>query len=219
MPNTRGNLAPATIENLITHEKVYCMFNPHEYTLSKQNQWKQDKVKGKNVPKVKFSQGGVQSLKLQLFFDTYADETDVRDHTKALWKMMQVTEQKKNPRSNKSEPPRVAFHWGSFYFKAVIVSLSQKFTLFSKDGTPLRTTVDVSFQQVEDPDDHARQNPTSGGGPPLKTHVVQANERLDWIAAQAYGDPTHWRLIARENHLVHPLRLREGQQLVIPPLE
>jgi len=117
MPNTRGNLAPATIENLITHEKVYCMFNPHEYTLSKQNQWKQDKVKGKNVPKVKFSQGGVQSLKLQLFFDTYADETDVREHTKALWKMMQITEQKKNPRSNKSEPPRVAFSLGELLFQ------------------------------------------------------------------------------------------------------
>lgn len=219
MPNTRGNLEPATIINLATGDQVYCMFNPHEYTLSKQNTWQQGETKGKNVPKVKFSQGGAESLKIQLFFDTYADESDVREHTEGLWKMMMVTDEKKNPRNDKSEPPHVAFHWGKFYFRAVITSLSQRFTLFLRDGTPVRTTVDVTFQQVEDPEDFAGQNPTSGGGPPLKTHVVQAGERLDWIAAQAYGDASHWRLIAAANHLTHPLRLREGQQLVIPPLE
>ncbi len=219
MPNTRGDLAPATIQDLITGDRVYCMFNPHEYTVSKQNQYSAEDIKGKNVPKVKFTQGGAQTLKLQLFFDTYAEGTDVRQHTAGLWKMMLVNEKKKNPLSNKSEPPHVEFRWGRFSFQAVITHLSQKFTLFKQDGTPLRTTVDVSFQQVEDDESFAGQNPTSGSGPPMKTHTVQAGDRLDWIAAQAYGDPTHWRLIARENKLINPLRLREGQQLVIPPLE
>jgi hypothetical protein len=219
MPNTRGDLEPATIINLATGDQVYCMFNPHEYTLSKQNSWQKGETKGKNVPKVKFSQGGAESLKLQLFFDTYADGTDVREHTDGLWKMMMVTDEKKNPRNDKSEPPHVVFQWGVFFFRAVITTLTQRFTLFLKDGTPVRTTVDVTFQQVEDPEDHAGQNPTSGGGPPLKTHIVQAGERIDWIAAQAYGDASHWRLIAETNQLTHPMRLREGQQLVIPPLE
>lgn len=219
MPNTRGDLEPATIINKTTGEQVYCMFNPHEYTVSKQNQWERKDVKGKNVPKVKFRQGGAQSLKLQLFFDTYAEGSDVREHTKGLWKMMMVTEDKKNPRNNKSEPPRVEFRWGRFSFQAVITDMTQKFTLFLKDGTPVRTTVDVSFQQVDDPEEHDRQNPTSGGGAARKTHVVQAGERLDLIAAQEYGDPTYWRLIARENGVFHPQRLYEGQQLVIPPLE
>jgi nucleoid-associated protein YgaU len=219
MPNTKGDLAPATIENLATHDKVYCMFNPNEYTLSKTNQFSTDNVKGKNTPKVKFSQGGAEELKLQLFFDTYAEGTDVRKHTQTLWKMMMVSDEKKNQTNNKSEPPHVAFDWGAFHFEAVIKTLSQKFTLFLEDGTPVRTTVDVTFQQVEDKQDHHGQNPTSGGGPPIKTHIVQAEDRLDLIAAKVYGDPTQWRLIARENGLVHPLRLREGQQLVIPALE
>ncbi len=219
MPNTKGDLAPAVIENLSTREKVYCMFNPNEYTLSKQNQYSPDKVKGKNVPKVKFSQGGAETLKLQLFFDTYADNKDVREHTQALWKMMMVADDKKNQKNNKSEPPHVSFTWGSFTFEAVITSLSQKFTLFSDKGKPLRTTVDITFQQVEDKHDHHGQNPTSGGGPPLKTHIVQSQDRLDLIAAKVYGDATQWRLIARENRLAHPLRLREGQRLIIPPPE
>lgn len=219
MANTKGDLEPAIIKNLSTGDEVCCMFNPHEYTLTKQNQWDPGKTKGKNVPKVKFAQGGAQNLKLQLFFDTYAQGSDVREHTNDLWKMMMVTEDKKNPRNNKSEPPHVEFRWGKFSFQAVITNISQKFTLFLQDGTPVRTTVDVSFQQAEDPEDHSGQNPTSGGGALIRTHIIQAGERLDWIAAQAYGNPSYWRLIAQANSITHPLRLRKGQQLIIPPLE
>ncbi len=202
------------------------MFNPHEYTLTKQNQWESDnEVKGLNVPKVKFSQGGAEQLKFQLFFDTYGEkkgprdkDKDVREYTNGLWEMMMVTEDRRRG-NNKSEPPHVAFQWGKFRFEAIITNLSQKFTLFNKDGVPLRTTVDVSFQQVTDSQNHHRQNPTSGGGPPLKVHIVQGGERLDLIATKVYGDPTLWRRIAQENHLTHPLRLREGQTLVIPAID
>jgi len=219
MPNTRGNLAPATIENLSSGDKVYCMFNPHEYTITKKNTWEAGETKGKNIPKLTFKQGGAESLKMQLFFDTFGEGNDVREHTDGLWKLMMVTEDKKNQKNNKSEPPQVAFHWGGLYFTAVITSLSQKFTLFDKDGIPLRTTVDVEFQQVEDPEEQSSQNPTSGGGPPLRTHQVQAGERLDWIAAQIYGQSGEWRRIALANGLNHPLHLRVGQRLVIPPLD
>lgn len=220
MANTKGDLAPATIKNMETGESVEFMFNPNEYTIAKQNQYSPDKAKGKNVPKVKFTQGGAETLKMQLFFDTYAEKEDVRKHTGTLWKMMMVSQTEKHQKTNKSAPPHVTFTWGNYFtFEAVIVSLSQKYSLFLEDGKPVRTTVDVSFQQVEDKGNHHQQNPTSGGGPPLKTHIVQAEDRLDLIAAKVYGDATQWRLIARENGLYHPLRLREGQQLIIPPLE
>lgn len=225
MPNTRGSLAPAVIVNLADEsKKVTCMFNPNDYTLTKQNQWKSKDAKGRNVPKVEFEQGGAQQLKLQLFFDTYAEkgaegaDVDVRQHTDELWKMMMVAEDRRR-RNNKSRPPLVEFRWGRLTFKAVITNLSQKFTLFNKEGVPLRTTVDVTFQQVADDQDPGRQNPTSGGGPPLRVHVVQAGDRLDLIAAKVYGDAAHWRRIAQANGLLHPLRLREGQALVVPALE
>jgi hypothetical protein len=219
MPNTFGDLEPATIINLTSGDQVYCMFNPHEFTVSKQNRFTSGNVKGRNVPQIEFDQGGPQTLKMQLFFDTFAEGTDVRSHTDGLWNMMMISESKLKQRSNKSEPPDVEFRWGRFSFRAVITNITQRFTLFLQDGTPVRTTVEVSFQQKEDPEDYPQQNPTSGGGPPLKTHIVQAGERLDWIAAQAYGDASQWRLIADANDIVHPLRLREGQQLVLPPIE
>lgn len=215
---TRGGLEPAVIVNQDTNETVRCMFNPHEYTLAKQNQWQRGETKGKNVPRLKFSQGGSQTLKLQLFFDTYAEGTDVREHTEPLWRMMMVNTDRTNPRSNKSEPPAVSFQWGGLNFGAVITTMSQKFTLFLKDGTPVRTTVDITLEQLGDEEDFARQNPTSGGGEAPKTRVVQAGERIDLIAYQEYEDASRWRLIAEANHLAHPLRLRPGTKLVIPPL-
>ena len=54
MSTTRGNLAPAIVKNITTGEEVPCMFNPHEYTLTKRNQWEAGNTKGKNVPKMKF---------------------------------------------------------------------------------------------------------------------------------------------------------------------
>jgi hypothetical protein len=218
MATTRGGLEPAVIVNKDTNDTVRCMFNPHEYTLTKQNRWERGETKGKNVPRLKFSQGGSQTLKLQLFFDTYAEGTDVRTHTDPLWQMMMVNSDKTNPRSNKSEPPPVSFQWGGLVFDAVITNMSQKFTLFFKDGTPARTTVDITLEQLADDQDFARQNPTSGGGEAPRTRLVKAGERLDLIAYDEYEDATEWRRIAQANALTHPLRLRPGQRLVIPPL-
>jgi nucleoid-associated protein YgaU len=220
MADAATNFERATIENLTTHEKVTCHFNPYEYTLTKSNQWDSKDAKGVNVPKVKFNHGGAESLKIQLLFDTYNNgRGDVREWTGKLLDMMMVSPDKKNQRNNKSEPPHVEFQWGKFQFKAVIASITQKFTLFDKEGLPLRATVDVTFQQVEDPQSHSRQNPTSGGGPPMKIHIVQSGERLDLIAYKVYGDAAQWRLIAQANNLRHPLHLRDGQQLLIPPVE
>ncbi len=220
MTDAAPTLERATIENLSTHEKVTCHFNPFEYTLTKQNQWDSKDAKGVNVPKVKFNHGGAENLKLQLTFDTYSSGGgDVREATGKLLDMMMVSKDKKNHRNNKSEPPHVEFQWGKFQFTAVIANLSQKFTLFDKEGVPLRATVDVTFQQVEDPQSQPKQNPTSGGGPPMKVHVVQSGERLDLIAYKVYGDATQWRLIAQANSLGHPNRVRDGQQLIIPPIE
>lgn len=215
---TRGGLEPALIINMDTGETVRCMFNPHEYTLTKQNRWERGETKGKNVPRLKFSQGGSQVLKLQLFFDTFAEQVDVRLHTELLWRMMMVNTDKTNPRSNKSEPPPVMFQWGGLVFQAVITNMQQRFTLFFKDGTPARTTIDITFEQLADEGDFPGQNPTSGGGAAHRTRVVKAGERLDLIAFEEYEDATQWRLIAQANELTHPLRLRPGQQLSIPPL-
>ncbi len=219
MPTTRGGLEPAVIINKNTGERVPCMFNPYEYTISKQNTYEPASTKGLNSPRVRFKQGGAQTLTLRLLFDTYGQGEDVRTYTAPLWRMMMVDEDRADQRTGKSEPPHCIFQWGRFEFEAVITKMDEKFTLFLKDGTPVRTVVNISLQQVVDEEAHAKQNPTSGGGTAPRTRILYAGDRLDLIAWEEYGDATRWRRIAEANGITDPLRLRPGQIIMIPPLE
>lgn len=45
---------------------------------------------------------------------------------------------------------------------------------------------------------------------------VIGGERIDQIAAEAYGDAAYWRLIAEFNDIADPTRLMPGQILRIP---
>ena len=151
---------------------------------------------------------------MQLFFDTYAKEgapQDVRkEYTGAIWEMMKIdtslSDLNSKPgqpsKNKKGRPPVVVFQWGSTWsFKAVITSIKERFTLFLPDGTPVRSTLDVTFQQVQDKDQHPPTNPTSGGVGGERVWSVSEGDTLAWIAYKEYGDANRWRLIADANRL------------------
>jgi len=219
MPTTRGGLAPAVLVNKNTGESVPCMFNPFEYTIAKSNSYEQADTKGKNIPRIRFQQGGAQTLTLRLLFDTLDTGSDVRTLTARLWNMMMVDELRTDPRTGKSEPPHVLFIWGALSFEAVITQMSEQISLFLPTGTAVRSTVQISLQQVSDELDLPAQNPTSGGGIAPQTRRLDAGDRLDIIAFEAYGDSNKWRQIAQANGIEDPLRLRPGQLIMIPPME
>jgi len=178
------------------------------------------KTRGANVPKLEFNGGNPTDLKMELFFDTYESGEDVRrSYTNGLWDLARVNSQKKDPRTHKSSPPMCEFRWGSTWsFKAVVLNISQKFTMFLSDGTPVRATVEISLRQVEDEGIYPNQNPTSGGIAGYRTHVVREGELLDWIASQEYGEAKYWRYIANVNGIGDPIRIKPGTVLSLPPL-
>jgi len=158
------------------------------------------------------------TLKMQLFFDTYATGEDVRDATNRIWKLMNIIEGKKDMTSAKGRPPMVEFQWGTTWsFKAVITDISQKFTLFRYDGTPVRATLDVTFLQAKESGTYKPQNPTTVGKPGYKRRLVKEADTIDWIAHEEYGDSAMWRFIAETNNLDNPRRLKPGQVLAIAP--
>ncbi|MBV9280403.1 MAG: LysM peptidoglycan-binding domain-containing protein, partial [Chloroflexi bacterium] len=140
-----------------------------------------------------------------------------REYTDAIWELMLVDDRLKDPKSKKSRPPRVRFQWGSAWsFDAVITHISQTFTLFAWNGTPVRAMLDVTFQQIKDERLFPSQNPTSGGVGGERVWTVQEGDTLAWIAYSEYGDPTKWRPIADANRLTNVRRLRPGSVLEIP---
>jgi len=199
---------------------IKCMFNPKEYVFAKKNKWSPGKAKGGNVPEFEFGGGDPATLTLQLFFDTFETGKDVRkEHTDGVWKLMMIDEGLTDHTTQKGRPPKVRFQWGKAWsFEAVITSVTQKFTLFKEDGTPVRATLDVSFQQVVDELFYPKQNPSSGGVGGGRQWTVKEGDTLASIAYSEYGDPNRWRPIAEANRLARVRRLRPGTTLEIPNL-
>ncbi len=223
MTQTRGHLKAARIYAVSdatgsedsSLPSAACMFNPYEYTVSQSNSFYDVPTGQQKQDNKELSQAGSQSLSLKLIFDSYESGGDIYEQTHNLWTFMKLRDDPgKAGNASKKSPPRVAFEWGGFKFISYITSLSQRYTLFTTDGTPVRAEVDITFTHYEDP--QGNQNPTSGGGPAFRVHRVVAGDRLDVIAAQNYGDASKWRLIAQANDIVNPLVLRPGQVLRLP---
>ena len=209
----------AKLLNLDTNEEIKCLFNPNEYTFSKRNTWASKMVKGQNVPSLEFGGGDSIELKMQLFFDTYTTGGDVRTTTNKIWKLMNINTKLSDMTSTKGRPPLVEFQWGATWsFKAVITSISQRFTLFRENGIPVRATLDVTFLQAKDEGHYPGQNPTTKGNPGYRRRVVREGDTLDWITFDEYGDSALWRYIADVNNLDNPMSLLPGQVLAIAPI-
>jgi len=208
----------AKLVNLDTNEEGNCLFNPNEYTFSKRNSWTSTRVKGQNVPTLEFGGGDSIELRMQRFFDTYATGGDVRTVTNRIWKLMNIDSNLTDMTSFKGRPPMVEFQWGATWsFKAVITSISQRFTLFRDNGIPVRATLDVNFLQAKEEGRYPGQNPTTRGNPGYRRRVVKEGDTLDWIAFDEYGDSAMWRHIADSNEIDDPMNLKPGQVLAITP--
>ena len=210
------------IDAISQAELVSCLFNPSEFTVTRTNKWTAKQGGGDVFPKINFGGNEPATLQLQLLFDTYEAGTDVRQHTNRVMDLMKPSQ---GPRGGgkRPEPPYVMFCWGGYQsFVGVVTKVQQKFILFTPKGTPVRAVLDVTLQQVE-PDrsqggqaPSGGQNPSSQGETGHRVRVVQQGDTIDLIAAQEYGDPGRWRLLADANALDNPRLLKPGTALVVP---
>jgi hypothetical protein len=217
-----GELVKASLTNLDkpNSQPIQFMFNPTGYSLSKNNSWSRVKVKDSNVPLLKFTSGGETSLSLELFFDTYERQEDVRDYTNKLFELTKIDPQTTDSQNENGRPPRCLFSWGrNFSFPAIIKSISIQFLLFLSDGTPVRARVSLGLEEAEDQDERSPQNPTSQGRLGQKIHIVKPGDTIDRIAWQHYKDSKAWRFLADINGIDNPMKLRAGQTLAIQPME
>ena len=105
-----------------------------------------------------------------------------------------------------------------FLFEAVIDKISQRFTMFLADGTPVRATLSVTFTQYKTIQEQLQQ-PRRNSADKTKRRMVEGPDDLWLLADREYGDVARWRHIARANRIDDPRRLVAGTVLVLPPLE
>ncbi|HVK22972.1 MAG TPA: LysM peptidoglycan-binding domain-containing protein [Actinokineospora sp.] len=116
--------------------------------------------------------------------------------------------------------PVITFQWGppmvAFMYQVRLVSVSINYVRFDFTGIPLRAEVDLSMREQPSMLASLPTNPTSGGLPGRRTHVVAAGESLQSIATAAYGRPGLWRRIAEVNRIQDPTRVRPGRTIYLP---
>jgi hypothetical protein len=217
-------------------EDVPVQYNPTELSFTKAVQFAEIAIPGLDSPLQQFVRGQTEKLTLELFFDTTDGGMDskalsVTTKTDLFYQLVKI-----DVRTH--APPLCEFHWnpqhfpgsgeaalGAGYgnqrrtcFRGVVESVTQKFTLFSPQGTPLRATLSLVMREYKTLDGQLTelnlQSPDH-----TRSYVIVAGDTLAGIAAKMYGQSSAWRHVADHNGILDPRRLQPGRVLELPPTE
>lgn len=210
-------------------EAITVEYSPPELSFTKAAQYAEVAIPGLEQPILQFVRGDAETLNMDLFFDATSTaigvtKTDVADEVNRFCKLVTIN-------GETHMPPIVRITWGDAFpgnamghnystescFKAVVLSVTRKYTLFNTSGAPLRAIVTLSLkryatiaEQLDDINfrsaDHTR------------LHIVIEGETLPLIAHDAFGDARKWRVIAEHNGLAEVRDLMPGMRLELPPL-
>ena len=234
-PNILIPVEKMRITNLDRHDTFEVLYNPQSYTRQKTVKYRPISLLGSDAPIVQFRSGGAEELSFELFFDsvsaggevggdfgerkkfaqnslkpTIAGGIDVRDYTRKITKLMYVDK-------DLHRPPELKVEWSSLQFKGFLKSCEQRFVRFDELGQPVRALLNCTFIEHRDIQKLFVANPLNSPDT-TKYHTVRQGDSLWSLAAEEYGDPGQWRVIAEANGLSNPRMLRTGEMLVVPAL-
>ncbi|HEY2746696.1 MAG TPA: hypothetical protein VGL86_18835 [Polyangia bacterium] len=190
-------------------DSIEVCFNPKEYSLDKSVSWDAEKAFS-DAPQPEFKAPTPMELSVTLQFDTYEERTNVRDKwVRKIEKLALMTgdlpsDGSKASKSDKQKfrPPTILFIWGRFTFKGVVESLSQKYTMFLSDGTPVRAECALKIRNVLDKNVDDDKSQSWSGDTQTRSVDIGPDDRLDLIAAKELGDAGRWAEIAALNNVV-----------------
>jgi len=229
---TQANFYNGTIEAL---------FNPSQLRYSRDVSWAIEPVSGQlaGAHWVAFQASRPQTLTVDLFFDTYEGDPNALGQSaivrgvRALLPDNPITRRNERPSgadvtgyANKvinlamvqpelHRPPRCRVWWGRYVLiRGVLTSVTEDYSFFLADGTPVRTTLTCAFTEALDRPIELHSADVA------KQRVLRRGETLARIALEEYNDASQWRLIADANRgkIPNPRVLAAGIVLEIPPL-
>jgi contractile injection system tube protein len=202
------------------------LFNPAEYSIEKGNTFQSTSLPGLSTPVTQFVTGNADTLSMELYFDTYAKSSrqgnvvlreDVRRYTRPIANLMEI-----DPTLH--APPVCEFTWGpalgtpaGIQFRGILEKVSQKFTYFLDDGTPVRATLNVTFKEYKTVEQQLAEMKCQSTDR-TKRREFKEGDSLWHLASTEYNDPQKWKVIADHNQLDNPRLIAPGFQLELPPL-
>ncbi len=219
-------------------ETIEVLFNPTSLSITKPVTWSEPQppsttpaatpaaTRKLNAPEIVFGGGGSRTLTLELLFDV-TEPVEIKGERKTIAdvrvltnEIVKLTRIQRGKAQDEPPPPVCLLEWGKpptgsdFPFKGVITSLTQNFTLFRRNGCPVRATLSVQFREYLISERDKKEI-----DPEFTTRVVVRGDTVSSIAAEMYRDPKQWRAIAEANRLDDPRQIEPGQRLNIPKLQ
>ncbi|MCL2325078.1 MAG: hypothetical protein FWC40_01040 [Proteobacteria bacterium] len=185
-------MSKMAIHSMETGIQIEADFNPRELSFTKPVGWSDDNAGiSTNFPSLQFTAGKAITMSVELLFDRYEQEQDVRPIIGDLMQLTLVDE-------NLGRPPLVMALWNgndrNLYngpggeFTGVVDSVATKYTMFLPDGRPCRATATVALKQATE----VSVAVANGGGPGSKTVAVTS-------AAQLTAIPNYLKLCGEQN--------------------
>lgn len=198
---------------------LYVQFNPESYSVRETVAYHQITGQGtaKGVTQYVSSVQSVSSLSFHFDTDSVLgesaskskDATDVSSLTVRFSNLLKVD-------GDLHRPPLVTFVWGSISITGVVIQVDTGFTMFDREGVPVRAKVDCRILSVGS--DSAIKSSPPQSPDRTKSRVMSEDSNLWELANREYGDINQWRVIARANRILDPMNIETGTVLKVPAL-
>lgn len=115
------------------------------------------------------------------------------------------------------QPSVVKVQWGPFLYYTRLSSMDIKYTLFNREGKPVRALVTLNFVTYET---EKETEAKAGKKSPDLTHYVEvkAGDSLPLMCERIYKNPLLYMQVAKVNGLTNFRSLKPGSRLYFPPL-
>ena len=204
---TKATLQNASVESA---EPIKVMFNPKDLTVTTNVLYPDISVPGLRNPLLQFVRGEAKTLEVELFLDQSNSGLSLASKLKEIRDFVTIN-------GDLHAPPICLFAWGDTSFQGVMTEFKEKFSMFDDEGKILRARVTIKMKAYEPANlqytEINRKSPDR-----TKTRAIRAGDRYDLIAAEEYGDPALWRVLAAANGDERPRLLQPGRLIEIPPL-
>lgn len=200
--------------NRIKDLSFTAMFNPTTFNRKLEIEYGEKQGFGTTGAKLSFDKIKPQDYSMELFLDgtgTSGPKVDVATQVK---KFIEVCI---SPDKDKHRPNYLMISHAKLILKVLLLNMDVTYTLFAKDGTPLRAKLAASFRGTIE--DGERQNRDKLSSPDL-THerIVLEGDTLPLMTERIYGDPKYYMQVAKANGIKNFRKIEPGQKLFFPPI-
>lgn len=194
------------------------MYNPTSLSQSYSIDWHSGQGVNASASQLSYTRSRPSELVLDLILDgTGVNELSLFGSKSVKDRVKRFLDVTYRYNGNIHEPNYLLVEWGSLKFACRLSSVDIKYTLFNRDGTPLRAELHVALISDKGIKKRAKEE---GKTSPDLTHArtVRHGDTLPLLTAEIYGSADHYLDVAAYNSLDDFRNLTPGQQLLFPPL-